>query len=287
MPQRRFTLAIDGGAPLRGFVDLPDRPGPWPVVVLCHGFKGFCTWGFHPPLAELLASHGLAAVRFNFRGSGMAPGDELVTDPEAFRADTYSAELGELLALLERLSDLKRGLDPGLDADLDLGRVALLGHSRGGGVALLAAAHPEWRERLRALVTWNAIGRCDRWGEREKAAWRAQGELPVANARTGQRLALGLQLLEEVESRAAELDLKAAAARRRAPWLLLHAVEDEAVPVAEGRALAAAAAAPSELVELPGTGHTFGAVHPFAGPTPALTTALNRTVAFLRQTLAE
>ena len=278
MPQRPFTLALDGGAPLRGFVDLPDRPGPWPVVVLCHGFKGFCTWGFHPPLAELLAARGLAAVRFNFRGSGMAPGDELVTDPEAFRADTYTAELGELLALLERLGDL--------DADLDPGHLALLGHSRGGGVALLAAAHSDWRERLRALVTWNAIGRCDRWGEREKAAWRAQGELPVANARTGQRLALGLPLLQEIESRAAELDLAAAAARRRAPWLLLHAEEDEAVLVAEGRALAAAAAAPAELVELPGTGHTFGAVHPFAGPTPALTTALNRTVAFLRQRLA-
>ncbi len=281
MPSRPFTLAIDGGALLRGFVDLPDRPGrpgPWPVVVLCHGFKGFCTWGFHPPLAELLASHGFAAVRFNFRGSGMAPGDELVTDPEAFRADTYSAELGELLALLERLGDL--------DADLDPGRLALFGHSRGGGVALLAAAHPDWRDRLRALVTWNAIGRCDRWGEREKVAWRAQGELPVANARTGQRLALGTQLLDEVESRAADLDLEAAAGTRRAPWLLLHAEEDEAVPVAEGRALAAAAAAPVEHVELPGTGHTFGAVHPFAGPTPALTTALNRTVAFLRQTLA-
>lgn len=281
MPSRPFTLAIDGGAPLAGFVDLPDRPGPpgpWPVVVLCHGFKGFCTWGFHPPLAELLAARGLAAVRFNFRGSGMAPGDELVTDPEAFRSDTYLAELGELLALLERLGDL--------DADLDPGRLALFGHSRGGGVALLAAAHPDWRDRLPALVTWNAIGRCDRWGEREKAAWRAQGELPVANARTGQRLALGLQLLEEVESRAADLDLEAAAGRRRAPWLLLHAEEDEAVPVAEGRALAAAAAAPVELAELPGTGHTFGAVHPFAGPTPALTAALNRTVAFLRQRLA-
>jgi len=282
MPQRPFTLAIDSAAPLRGLLDLPERPGPWPVVVHCHGFKGFCTWGFHPPLAELLAAHGLAAVRFNFRGSGMAPGDELVTDPEAFRADTYLAELGELLALLDRLGEL----DPGLDAAPDPGRVALFGHSRGGGVALLAAAHPAWRDRLRALVTWNAIGRCDRWNEREKAAWRAQGELQVANARTGQRLALGLQLLDEVESRAADLDLEAAANRRCAPWLLLHAEQDEAVPVAEGRALAAAAAAPAELVELPGTGHTFGAVHPFAGPTPALTTALNRTVAFLRQTLA-
>jgi len=282
MPSHPFTLAIDGGAPLRGFVDLPDRPGPWPVVVLCHGFKGFCTWGFHPPLAELLASHGLAAVRFNFRGSGMAPGDELVTDPEAFRSDTYLAEVGELLALLARLPDL----DAGLGADLDIGRVGLFGHSRGGGVALLAAAHPDRRDRLRALVTWNAIGSCDRWSEREKVAWRAQGELPVANARTGQRLALGLQLLEEVERRAADLDLEAAAARRRAPWLLLHAEEDEAVPVAEGRALAAAAAAPVEHVELPGAGHTFGAVHPFAGPTPALTTAMNRTVAFLRRELA-
>ena len=35
------------------------------------------------------------------------------------------------------------------------------------------------------------------------------------------------------------------------------------------------------LETVPGAGHTFGAVHPFAGPTPQLTRALNATQAWL------
>jgi uncharacterized protein len=273
-----FTLDIvsEGGAPLHGLVNLPDQPGERPAVVICHGFKGFMEWGFFPCLADLLAERGYVAIRFNLSGTGMRPGDELVTDPEAFRANTYGRELSDLLAVLAATGET---IAPGR---VDRQRLGLLGHSRGGGNAVLAAARSPWRERVRALVTWAAIADVDRFTPEQKEEWRRAGEMPAVNARTGQRLALGREMLEEIEARKPELDIQAAAAARLAPWLIVHGEEDESVPAAEARRLAERATGETELLLIPGANHTFGSRHPFAGPTPQLVQALNATQRWFR-----
>lgn len=274
-----FTLPTPSGATLDGLADLPDasrHPGPRPAIVLCHGFKGFMDWGFFPHLATLLTERGYVAVRFNVSGSGMRPGGDRVADPEAFRADTHSREVEEVLAVLAATGT---EIAPGR---VDTGKLGVLGHSRGGGNALLAAARDPWRERVRALVTWAAVADFDRYPPEQKEAWRRDGELPVVNARTGQQLAMGLGLLEDLEANREDLDLLAAAARRQAPWLILHGERDESVPAAEGERLAARAGGASELLLIPEGDHTFGSRHPFVGPTPALIQALNATQRWFR-----
>lgn len=281
MPSRApFTLAIPRGPSLHGFLDLPDQPGPRPAVIVAHGFKGFMEWGFYPYLAELLAARGFAVLRFNFAGAGMGPGDELITDLEAFRHATVSGDLADLTALLAAV--LEEAVAPGR---VDTQRIGLFGHSRGGGTSLLLAASPRGRERVRSLVTWNAIGRHDRLSPEENALWRERGEIPVLVARTGQVLPVAVEVLDDIAAHREAFDLETAAARRLAPWLIVHGSEDQRVPVTEGRALAAAAAPPAELLILEGAGHTLGAQHPFAGPTPHLIQALNATQAWFRTTL--
>jgi len=275
-----FKLDRPGGGVLRGVVDLPEVPGRRPTVVICHGFKGFMEWGFFPAVAELLAQRGFVTVRFNLAGSGMQPGDELVSDPRAFSANTYSAEVADLLRVLAATGHEIA------DDRVDRGRLGLLGHSRGGGAAILAAASQPWRDRIRALVTWAAISHVDRYTPEEKRVWRATGELPVVNTRTGQQLALGRGLLEDVERHSAgSLDILAAAGRVAAPWLIVHGGDDESVPAAEAAELAARAAGTHELLVIPGAGHTFGAKHPFVGPTPHLIQALNATQTWFRRHL--
>jgi uncharacterized protein len=275
-----FKLPHPGGGVLHGLVDLPETPGQRPAVVICHGFKGFMDWGFFPAVAALLAERGFVAVRFNLTGAGMKPGDELVSDPRAFRDNTYGTELADLLRVLAAT-----GVEIAPER-IDRGRLGLFGHSRGGGAAVLAAAAEPWRERIRALVTWAAISHVDRYTPEEKRIWRQTGELPVVNSRTGQRLALGLGLLEDVEHNAAgSLDVLAAAGRRAAPWLIVHGGDDESVPAAEAAELDARAAGTHELLAIPAAGHTFGVRHPFAGPTPHLIQALNATQTWFRRYL--
>ena len=114
---------------------------------------------------------------------------------------------------------------------IDGGRLGLCGHSRGGAAAILAASQPRWRESIRALVTWAAISRVDRFTADEKRRWREAGELPVVNSRTGQQLALGGALLDDVErhgNTSASTSWRPPAGS--APWLIVHGEADETVP---------------------------------------------------------
>ncbi|HEV7670860.1 MAG TPA: alpha/beta fold hydrolase [Thermoanaerobaculia bacterium] len=265
-----FTLAGPNG-PLHGLIDFPAEPGLWPTVVICHGFKGFMEWAFFPYLAHLLSERGLVAVRFNLSGSGQQPGEDRVSDLDAFRSNTQSRELADLLAVIAAVGG---EIAPGR---ADAKRISLVGHSRGGGNAILAAARPELRERVRALVTWAAVATFDRFSEDQKAFWREIGEFPMQNTRTKQNLSLGLGLLEDLEANGEALDPIRAAAARSCPWLIVHGDRDDSVGFSDGEKLKAAAAEPCELLRIEGGDHGFGAKHPFQGPTPQLIEAMNAT----------
>ncbi len=271
MIHRPFVLTSPLGEPIRGDLRLPDGAGPFPVVVVCHGFKGFKDWGFHPWLGERLAGAGLAAAHFDFSRNGVRGDVPDITDLDAFRRNTLSIELGDLATVLDSLATAFPG------APLDAARVGLLGHSRGGGTTIIAASE---RPDVRALVTFSAVSTFERIsGDDVLARWRRTGVHEVLNARTGQMLPLGVELLEDVEANRGRLDVLSAARRVPAPWRIVHGTADETVPFEEGRALlAAATGAVSDLVPVEGGSHTFGAVHPWAGPTPHLEEAARAAI---------
>ena len=87
------------------------------------------------------------------------------------------------------------------------------------------------------------------------------------NARTGQVLPLYVSILDDWLERSAEYDVPAAVQARALPTLVIHGDADEAVAVDEARYIADAFShEDSELVILPGAGHTFGTAHPFGEP---------------------
>ncbi len=66
----------------------------------------------------------------------------------------------------------------------------------------------------------------------------------------------------------------------------MHGERDEAVDAADAGLLHAwCGAAKKEIVIVPGAGHTFGAVHPWAGPTPAWERAVGATEDWLARWL--
>jgi len=249
------------------------RGTPRPAVILVHGFKGFKDWGLWPSLAERIARAGLSAVTLNLSGSGVDDTGEFVHS-ERFGHNTFSAELQDLRRVIDALAAGELGVAPP-------GAMGLLGHSRGGGIAVLQTAGDT---RITCLVTWAAISTVERWAGPQRAAWRAAGSNEVKNVRTGQVLPLYTDVLDDIERNAAALDIEAAARRVEVPWLILHGTEDEGVPLGEGERLAAAARR-ARFVPIDGAGHTFGAAHPWQGMTPALERVEDTTLAFFAEHL--
>ena len=254
------------------FVDVRagGRESMRPAVVMVHGFKGFKDWGFFPPLAERMARAGLTAVTFNMSGSGVDAAGESVY-PDRFARDTYSAQLRDLGTVLEALTAGQLGVTPPA-------AIGLVGHSRGGGVAILRTATDD---RIRALVTWSAISAADRWSPDVKRAWRRHGTMDVTNARTGQVIPVSTAILDDVETSAAHLDILAAAGRVRIPWLIIHGTGDESVPFAESRRLHEASEGRARPLAIEGAGHTFGAAHPWQPPVAEAERVFDETVTFI------
>jgi pimeloyl-ACP methyl ester carboxylesterase len=243
-----------------------------PVVVLVHGFKGFKDWGFFPPFADRLARAGFTVVSFNTSGSGVDDAGEFSL-PDRFSHNTFSADLNDLECVLAALDDLLQLPSPA--------SVGLVGHSRGGGLSILAAAG---RPQVGALVTWASIAHVDRWSAEMRTRWRQAGFVEVRNQRTGLVLPLYADVLDDIDANRTKLDIARSADRISCPWLVLHGRNDETVPFTEAESLAASTARP-ELLAIDHTGHTFGAVHPFGGFTPALAQVFDASVAHLSRHL--
>jgi pimeloyl-ACP methyl ester carboxylesterase len=105
--------------------------------------------------------------------------------------------------------------------------------------------------------------------------------MDVANARTGQVIAVTTAILDDVDTNAGRLDIPAAARRVDIPWLILHGTDDESVPFVESGRLHDASGGRARTVPIEGAGHTFGAAHPWRPPVPATERVFDETVAFL------
>lgn len=259
------------GESIKGDIRVPEGPPPSAAVVVVHGFKGFKDWAFFPYLAREIAAAGFSVVSFNFSRNGIGAHPEEFTELEAFAQNTYSRELDELGWVLDATAS--GDLLPWTPE-----AIGLVGHSRGGAQAALAASEDA---RVRALVTWAAVANLDRWTEETRREWRASGRVYVLNGRTGQQMPLDVTLLEDYEANAARLDVTARAGAVVVPWLIVHGEDDLTVSPADAETLVGAARA-ARLRRVPGAGHTFEVGHPFKGPSPQLEEATGATVRHLR-----
>jgi dienelactone hydrolase len=115
------TFTSDG-TDLLGVLHVPAGPGPFPVVVLLHGFPG-TERNFD--LAQALRRAGYAAVVFHYRGSWGMGG-------------TWSWQ--HALEDAERVVIAMREPTMASAHRLDADRLAVVGHSMGGFAALMTAA---------------------------------------------------------------------------------------------------------------------------------------------------
>ncbi|HUP64965.1 MAG TPA: alpha/beta fold hydrolase [Thermoanaerobaculia bacterium] len=264
--RREFEIPSSEGLPLRGELDVPNAPRC--VVLVVHGFKGFRDWGFFPWITERLTAAGYASIRFDLSRSGIGEKRGSLDRLDLFARNTYSIEVADVRRIIEWAASA-----PGVEG-LPL---FLLGHSRGGGISILAAVSAPV---VRGVVTWSSIATADRWSDEDKRRWREEGKLEIVNSRTGQSMPLTTDVLDDLETSGERLDIGAALRSIDLPTLFIHGLADESVPCAESKSLAAAARNGS-LVLIENGSHTLGATHPLGNPPPQLSAAMRATLAFL------
>lgn len=271
MKKDYFFTASDGERLAVSTYGQPDPDHPR-CAIYVHGFKGFKDWGFVPYIGEFLARRKFLVVTFNFSHNGIGAVSTEFTELDKFERNTFSREVRELSEVIDACRDGVFGPSDGMT-------LGLLGHSRGGGIALLTAAR---RPEADAVVTWSSVATFDRYSEETKKKWRRDGYIEVVNQRTGQIMRLGLELLDDFEQHKADsLNIEKAVKNLSRPLLIVHGDDDESVPVEEARQIYAWADKQKTLLAtIPDTGHTFGAKHPFEGTNPELDEALTRSADF-------
>jgi len=275
--KKEVVFIASDGEKLRSTLFRSENLGKGPCIVFVHGFKGFKDWGFWPVMGEHFAGHGYVAVSFNFSHNGVGESLTEFDELDRFAENTFSREVREVQEIVKACRD-------GFFGDIGDQKIALLGHSRGGGISLAAARQtPE----ISAVAVWSSVSDFNRYSERHKEKWRKTGYFEVVNQRTGQVMRLNSTLLDDLEEHKDDLlNIEKAARELNRPLLIAHGEQDVSVAVAEGEKLFEwSDKALTEFHVIPKTGHTFGIVHPFAVTTPAFDSVLDKTESFFASNL--
>jgi dienelactone hydrolase len=140
--------------PLNGRIWLPQGEGPFPLVLILHGnhlMEDFSDNGY-AYLGELLASRGFITVSL----------DENFVNYSAWSGGlSNDMELRSWVMLqhIEEIRELNQLTNNPLSSKVDMNRIALIGHSRGGQAAVLAADNPDIHDDIKAII---AIAPTDR-----------------------------------------------------------------------------------------------------------------------------
>ena len=122
---------------------------PQPLVIFCHGYKGFKDWGAWHLVAEAFANAGFCFVKFNFSHNGGTMENPIdFPDLEAFSENNFSLELEDLDRILSAIESGNENLPKQISA------ISLIGHSRGGGIVMIKA---EEDSRIDKVITWASV----------------------------------------------------------------------------------------------------------------------------------
>lgn len=263
---------------IRGDIHLSEIDQPAPVILICHGFKGFKNWGFFPVLAEKLADAGFVVISFNFSMNGI--GDDLrnFTELDKFSRNTFSREQEDITFLMQQI---QQGTLPFRER-MDHERIGIMGHSRGGGNSLIYALdHPE---DIKAVTVWNSIHRPDFFAPELISEIEKRGIGYITNARTGQLLPIRREVLDDINQNDKRFAILNRVSKLRQPLLIVQGGED--LPgLLEGAKQINDRAPKSLLHIIPSANHTMRAVHPFKEMTPELEEATQETTDFFRKHL--
>ena len=232
---------------------------PKSIVLFAHGFKGFKDWGCWDLIGKVFVDAGFLFIKFNFSHNGTTVEQPLdFADLEAFGANNYTNELLDIETVLDWIPknlDAKYG-------NVNHNDISLIGHSRGGGVSMIAAHHDD---RIKRVIGWASVASLSYFWENNDALvekWKTKGVAIIRNGRTKQDMPLYYQLKKDFDRHKKKYSVKNTLENFKKPLMIIHGGNDKAVPEFAAHQMKEWYPK-AELYIIENANHVFGGKHPW------------------------
>ena len=280
MINKNLVLKRENNKPIVWDAFFNNNDNKKPLVIFCHGYKGFKDWGAWDLVSEAFMKANLFFVKFNFWHNGGTVEQPIdFPDLEAFAENNYSKELDDLDDIITFLtSEENEFLD-----QIDINNISVIGHSRGGGISILKTNEDQ---RIKKLITWASVSsfgkRTSTTGNLEQ--WKKDGVKYVLNGRTNQKMPHNFQFYLDFKANEQRLNIEKAVKNISVPHLIIHAKDDPSVLYQEALNLNNWNPK-SELFTIKNSNHVFNAKHPWKEKDMPnnLEKVVNKTIAFIKR----
>ena len=220
------------------------------LIIFIHGYMGFKDWGCWNLVSEFFSSLGYGFCKFNLSHNGGTIENALdFPDKIAFAQNRYSYEV----------KDVEHVIDWIYSKNIKHKKIHLMGHSRGGGIAILAGQN----KKINSIICCASISDIESRFPKGEAFenWKKSKSRFITNGRTKDNLEHYFTQYEDFKENEAILNIREACKSLNKPVLLIHGENDESVSIEEGENLSAWLNCKLQIIE--STKHTFGAQHPW------------------------
>lgn len=220
------------------------------LVVFIHGYMGYKDWGCWNLVQDFFTNNNFSFLKYNVSHNGGTIENPIdFDDLEAFQHNSYIKERKDLEAIMNLIDDQFKNRPS----------IYLIGHSRGGGIALLQSTNP----KIEKIATWAAISTIkDRFPKGEKLAeWKEKGVYYHENSRTKQQMPHDYSQYESFLANEEKLDIESTCKKSSVPTIAIHGDDDTSVNIEEGKQICNWLN--QDLIIVPNTNHTFGSSQPW------------------------
>ncbi len=220
------------------------------LIIFIHGYMGYKDWGCWNLVSDFFTNENYGFLKYNVSHNGGTIENSIdFSDLDAFSENNYSKEIEDFEAILDLI---KKDFE-------SMPEIYIIGHSRGGGIALLQSQN----DVVARIVSWAGIASIPTRfpSGKELEAWGKNGYYIRENGRTKQQMPHSYSQYEDFMANKNRLDIEDYCKNSNKPTLVIHGNEDASVKIKEGEQIASWVK--SQLIPIAGAQHTFGASQPW------------------------
>lgn len=243
------------------------------ILLFIHGYKGFKDWGAWQMMENQIVEKGFGFCKFNLSHNGGTVEHPLdFPDMEAFSENCFSYQVEDTQMMIAILNE-----------KYPKAEIILMGHSRGGGIALLCGRNT----KVKAVITLAAVCSFERRFSNKSQdlmnKWKKEGVRYELNTRTKENMPQKYMIYEDFLENRDLLNVEIACRTFEKPCLHFHGFQDEAIQLDEANNIACWTKSP--LYILDECNHTFNISHPWKNTkiSNSLQFVVDKTLSFLKE----